>query len=77
MENKKSEKAARKSADNSICLYSDSFKINTGKYQGDESVLVAQLWEKLSYLESDQKASKNIEKEDVSDSEVLLIQHEK
>ena len=52
---KKLSKLARKEAENSTCLHSDSFEINTGKSQRNESVLVAQLWEKLSSLESYQK----------------------
>ena len=32
-----------KAAENSTCLHSYSFEINTGKSQGNESVLVAQL----------------------------------
>ena len=51
----KREKPARKDADNSTLLHSDSFKVITGKSQGIESLLVTQSWEKLSSLESDQK----------------------
>ena len=39
METKKLSKPARKTADNSTCLHSDSFEINTGKSQGKKSVL--------------------------------------
>ena len=46
METKKSAKSARKAAENSTCLHSDSFEINTGKLQGNGSVLVPQLKEK-------------------------------
>ena len=38
-------KAARKSADSSTYLHSDSLEINTGKLQGNESVLGFQLRE--------------------------------
>ena len=38
-------KSTRTAADNSICLYSDSFEINTGKSHVNESVLVAKLIE--------------------------------
>ena len=69
-------KAARKAADNSTCLHSDSFEVNTGKSQGNESVLVAQLREKLSSFESDQKAAEQIAEEAVAESEVLLQQFE-
>ena len=50
--------------------------MNTVKSQCNESFLVAQLWEKLSYLESDQKASEQIAEEYIAESEVHLIQHE-
>ena len=56
----KKSKAARKSADNSTCLHSDSFKINTGKFQVNESVLFSQLIEKPSSLDFDQKYTKQI-----------------
>ena len=36
----KLEISARKSAENSTCLHLDIFNINTGKSQGNESVLV-------------------------------------
>ena len=38
-------KTARKSAENPTCFDSDSFEINTGKSQNNESVLVTQLRE--------------------------------
>ena len=43
-------KAARKETENSTCLHSDRFEINTEKSRGKELALVAQTWEKLSYL---------------------------
>ena len=73
MENKQLTKAAKKAADNSTCLHSDSFKINTGKSQGNESVLVAQLREKLYSLESDQKSAKHILEELHHMQQLLLI----
>ena len=60
METKSLTKEARKAAENSTLLHSDSFKINIVKSQGNESVLVAQLRRKLSSLESDQKSAKQI-----------------
>ena len=68
-------KSEKKSADSSTYLYQDSFEINTEKSQGTESVIVAQLQEKLSSLESDPKAAKQTSEEAVAESEVLLIQH--
>ena len=53
------------------------FVINTEKSQGNESVLVAQLREELSSLESDQKSAKRIAGKDVAYSEVLWIKHVK
>ena len=73
MENKQLTKAAKKAADNSTFLHSDSFKINTGKSQGNESVLVAQLREKLHSLESDQKSDKQVAEESIAESEMLLF----
>ena len=58
METKKVSKASRKAADNLTCLYSKSYEINTRKSQVDKSVLVAQLIENISSLESDQKPAK-------------------
>ena len=40
METKKLAKLAIKKAYNSTCLQSDNFKIQIGKWQGNESVLV-------------------------------------
>ena len=54
---------------------SDRFEINTGKSQGNESVLVAQIREKLSSLESEQKSAEHISEESITESEILLIQH--
>ena len=71
MENKSLTKARRKAADNSTCLHSDSFKINTGESQGNESVLVSQHREKLYSLESDQKYAKHISEESTSESEMI------
>ena len=51
-----SAKEVRKVAENSTYLQLDSFEINTGKLQGSERVIVAQLLEKLSSLESDQNS---------------------
>ena len=45
----KLEKASRKAAENSTWLHWYSFEINTDKSQGNESVLVSQLKEKLSF----------------------------
>ena len=42
-------KAAIKSADNSTCLHSDSFEINTDKYQVNESFLVSELRETVFF----------------------------
>ena len=61
-------KAAIKAVDNSTCLHSDSFKINTVKSQGNTSVLVAQIRENISSLESDQKDAEHITEEYVVDS---------
>ena len=77
MDTEKLEKAARKSADNSTFLHSDSFEINTGKLQGNDSVLFIQLIEKTYSLESDKKSAKQIAAESFTDNEVLLIQHRK
>ena len=63
METEKLSKAAIKVSENSTCLHSDSFKINIGKSRGNESVLVAQLREKLSSLEPDQKYVQHIAEE--------------
>ena len=52
--------AARKAAGNSTWLQWDGFKRNIGKSQGNESVLVDQLIDKISTLESAQKSSKHI-----------------
>ena len=68
-------KAAIKAVDNSTCLHSDSFKINTVKSQGNTSVLVAQIRENISSLESDQKDAEHITEEYVVDSKMFLIQH--
>ena len=68
-------KAAITAADNSTCLQSDTFEINTDKSQDNESVLSFSAQSKLSYLESDQKYFKQIAEESVADSEVILIQH--
>ena len=62
METKKSAKSARKSTENSICLHSDGFEINTGKWQGNESVLVPNSRKKY-YLESDKKYDEHITEE--------------
>ena len=72
----KLEKTAIKPADNSTCLHSDSFKVSIGKEKCNESVLVDQLWEKLSSLESDQKTPEQIKIPAVVESEVLLQQLE-
>ena len=77
MESKKLAKAARKATDNSTYLHSDIFKINRGKLQGNESFLVAQPQQKKASLVSGQKSAKRITEKAVSESEVLLIQHEK
>ena len=74
METKTLLKIAIKAADNSACLHSDRFKINTGKYQGNESVLVTNT-KKDNYFKSDQKSAKYISEEAVAESELLLIQH--
>ena len=69
--------SARISADDSTFLHSDSFEINTEKSQDNESVLSFSTQRKLSYLESDQKSSKQIAEEAVTESEVILTQHKK
>ena len=53
METNKWEKVEIKVEDNSTCLHSDIFEINKDKSQGNNSVLVFKLQEKLNYLESD------------------------
>ena len=53
-------KSARTAADNSTCLHSDSFEINTDKSQDNESDISRSTQRKLSSLESDQKSSKQI-----------------
>ena len=70
-------KSARTAAENSTCLHSDSFEINTEKQKDNESVLISSTHRKLSSLESDQKSSKHISEESVAESEVTLIQHKK
>ena len=52
-------------------------EINKGKFKGNESVLVYQIREFFSSLESYQNSSKQIPEEYFTDSEVILIQHEK
>ena len=69
-------KASRTSADNSTCLHSEIFEINTEKSQDNESVVSFSTNRKLSSLESDQKSSKQIAEEAVAESEVILIQYE-
>ena len=64
-----------KPAENPRCLHSDSFEVNTSKSQANKSVLVSQLQEILSLLESDQKSAKHISGEVFAESEVLLLQH--
>ena len=64
-----------KSADNSFCVHSDSFEINTGKSQRNESVLVAQLQETLLFRVSP-KICQKISEEYLSESKVLLQQLE-
>ena len=59
METKKLAKAARKPADNSTCLHSDSFEINIGKSQGNKSVLVPNSRKNL-FLQSPTKNMLNI-----------------
>ena len=49
MGTKKIVKSAIKSSNNLTYLHSDSFEINTCKLQGNESFLVAQVREKVSY----------------------------
>ena len=54
------EKLARRAADNSTCFYSYNFEINTGKSQGNESVVVSQpqktflfrVWPKICQTDS-------------------------
>ena len=53
-------KSARTAADNSTCLHSDSFEINSEKSQDNKSVLSWSTWRKLPSIESDQKYSKQI-----------------
>ena len=77
MQTKKLGKAARKPADNSSGIHSDSFKINTGKSDGNKSVLVAQLSLKRYYFESDQKYAKHISEDAVTGSVIHIIQHRK
>ena len=77
METKRLAKAARKAADNSTYSQSNSFKTNRGKLKGNKSVLVVQLQGKPSSLKSGKIPAKHITEESVSESEVLLIQHEK
>ena len=67
----KLEKAARKSAENSTCLHSYSFKVNTCKSQVNQSFLVSQLREKY-FLDSDQKYAGEISEEAVTESEVIF-----
>ena len=76
MDTKELEKLARKLADNSTRLHSDSFKINTGNSQGNELVLVVQLQDKIASLESEQRYAENIAEEDVTEIEIILIQHQ-
>ena len=64
-------------AENSTCLQSDSFEINTDKSNYKESFLSWSTQRKLSYLESEQKSSKQISEESVVESEDILIQQEK
>ena len=45
--------------------------------QGNESVLVSQIWEKISSLKSEKKASKQISEEAAVKSEVIFIQQQK
>ena len=45
--------------------------------QGNESVLVTQLREKISSLDSEQKSAKQIAEENFAEIEVILIQHKK
>ena len=77
MEPKNHQEQQKQLADISTCLQSYSFKINTGKSQGNESVLVSWIREKASSLESDQKYSKQIVEEAVAEKEVILIQNKK
>ena len=66
---------ARKSADNSTCLQSKCFKINTGKSQGNESVLVAQLIQTFYSLEYENTSAKHIAQDTVTSSEILSMRH--
>ena len=66
-----------KSAKNSTFLHPDSFEIYTGKLQYNESVLVSQLQEKLSYLEYYQNIDEHIAEESDAESEIIFIQHVK
>ena len=70
-------KAARTTADNLTCLHSDISEMITEKSQNNESVLSCSTQSKLPSLESDQKYYKQIAEEAVSESEVILIKHEK
>ena len=53
-------KSARTITDNSTCLHSDSFEINSEKSQDNKSVLSCSTQRKLSSLESGQKSLKQI-----------------
>ena len=50
MEPKNHQEQQKQLADNSTCLHSYSFKINTGKSQGNESVLVSWIREKSFFF---------------------------
>ena len=71
MDKEKLAKWARTAANNSICLYSGSFELNTINLQGNKSVLVAQLRKTLSSLESHQESAKQISNDAVAERKVI------